>query len=111
MKPTLTRPQRRALRKARATSFPFVVTGFLIDPVIVGTIALGKIYHHSKADPRTGRFVDGHMIHTSWIAGFVEYGGFVVLITRNSQYACVVSNDEKSALIWSIQSVPKPTFH
>ncbi|WP_417315949.1 hypothetical protein [Cycloclasticus pugetii] len=57
-----------ALRIARDTAFPVPTTGFLLEVVIVDHIAVGQFYGHVKADPLTGRFADGHLMHTSAIA-------------------------------------------
>jgi hypothetical protein len=107
----LLRPQRLALQKAWNVDFPFAVTGFLLDPVIVDTMAVGWIYRHVKADPLTRRFADGNLIHTSYVVGFVEHAGFVVLITRNSAYVCVVGDVEKLILMRGIEALPKQTYH
>lgn len=111
MKHILTRSERSALRKAWSAEFPFAVTGFLLDPVIVETVAVGWIYHHVKADPLSGRFADGNLIHTSYIVGYVEHDEFVVLITRNSCYVCIVGNVEKLTLMRGIEALPKQTYH
>ena len=71
----LTRSQKRALVRARKTTFPSAMTGFLIDPVLLGSIVVGRVYGHIKADPATGRFPDGHLMHTSSVGGFFEHKG------------------------------------
>ena len=102
----------RGLNKAQRTVFPFAITGYLLAPVLLGSVAVGRIYGHIKADPVTGRFTDGHLMHTSSVGGFFEHEGFVVLVTRNSLYVCVVPRAAvKFWLIGQLQALPKPTFH
>lgn len=107
----LLRSEKQALQKARDAVFPFAVTGYLLHPIIVGMVAIGTIYHHVKADPVTNKFADGHIIHTSAIAGFIVHEGFLVLNTRNSMYVCVMREADKAVLINTIKSLPKPTYH
>lgn len=107
----LSKSESLALERALETPFPFEVTGFLLDPMIVETVAVGWIYGHVKADPLTGRFADGNLIHTSYIVGYVEHDEFVVLITRNSCYVCIVGIVEKLILMRGIEALPKQTYH
>ena len=107
----LLRSEEQALKKARDTVFPFAVTGYLLNPIIVGMVAFGTIYHHVKADPVTNRFADGHTIRTSPIAGFILHDGFLVLNTRNSLYVCVMHEADEAVLINIIRSLPKSTYH
>lgn len=101
----------RGLRKAQRTVFPFAITGYLLAPVLLGSVAVGRVYGHIKANPATGLFTDGHLMHTSSVGGFFEHEGFVVLVTRNSLYACVVPHASKTLLIGQLQTLPKPTCH
>lgn len=104
--------EKRILKKARKISFPFEVTGYLMSPVVIDSIAFGRVYGHIKADPVTGRFSDGHLIHTSELADYVIYRGYVVLITRNSVYVCCVSSIIDGMLLMNcLNSLPRPTCH
>ena len=111
MKLSLSKFEALALQTARDTAFPLPVTGFLLDVVIVDCVAFGHIYAHVKADPLTGRFTDGHLIHTSAIATFHEHAGFVILHTRNSHYVCVLSEADKDELLRHLKWLSKPTLH
>ncbi len=107
----LTTPERAALRAAEEYSFPFSVTGFLLDPAVVSQVAIGHVYRHVRADPLTGRFFDGHLMHTSLISHFFEHGGFVVLVTLNSRYVCVNAETEKALLLASLAAQRYPPLH
>ncbi len=99
-----------ALCKAMKTDFPFAVTGFLLDPSIVGQIAFGRVFRHVKADPVTGRFTDGHLMYTSRVTGFLEYDQ-VVLVTLNSLYVCVFADTEESLPISAPLTLSTPNVH
>ena len=78
---------------------------------MVGNVCIGHVYHHAKANRMTGRFSDGHLIHTSSVGAIFEHAGFPVLITRNSVYVCVVLCDEELAGILSHELISQPPFH
>jgi len=100
------------LKKAREVKFPFEVTGYLISPKIINRFALGRIHAHIKADFVTGRFTDGHLIHTSDIADFIMHRGFIVLITRNSSYVCCFPDlDDELPFVKELNAFPRPTRH
>lgn len=107
----LSEAERLLLRKAENTLFPFSVAGFLLDPVVVDQVAVGRVYRHVRADPLSGRFADGHLMHTSRIGCFFEYEAFVVLITRNSIYVCVLSATDRLSLLTELERLEKSTRH
>lgn len=53
----------QVLQAARKTRLPFTVTGFLIEPKVLGWVAVGRAYHHVRRGPN-GRFAHGHLMHT-----------------------------------------------
>ncbi|PCD01098.1 hypothetical protein [Halopseudomonas pelagia] len=99
------------LQRAFDTLFSLPVTGFLVDPVVVRTVCVGRVYRHVKADPRTGRFVDGNLFHTSYVVGFAEHGEFVAVTTLNSVYVCVALEEQRQELIAGLCVLPKLTWH
>tara|TARA_R110001606_G_C15402775_1_gene653374 strand:- start:1437 stop:1772 length:336 start_codon:yes stop_codon:yes gene_type:complete len=111
MKDCLSRSEKQALKKARETSFPFPVTGLLLDTYVAREVCWGHVYDHVRRNPETGRFSDGHEIHTSSIGAFYELGEYVVLVTRNSVYVCIGQPEQQMALMEDLHQVPGPALH
>ncbi|MEH6686473.1 MAG: hypothetical protein V7693_04350 [Halopseudomonas sabulinigri] len=99
-------PLSALLQRAFDTRFSLPVTGLLVDPFVVRTVCVGWVYRHVKADPLTGRFVDGNLFHTSYVVGFAENGEFVVITTLNSVYVCVAMEEQRQELIASLSILP-----
>jgi hypothetical protein len=111
MKSDLSALEKAMLHKARETSFLCPVTGFLLDSYVASGVCWGYVYDHVKMDPQTGRFSDGHEIHTSTIGAFFEFGEYIILVTRNSVYVCIGEPSEQRSLIVDLQLLPGPAFH
>jgi len=81
--------QEGLLRRARSVVWPVAVTAYLTDVKIHGHILLGITWGHRKALPLSGKFADGHLIHTSDICGLDRVGRYWIVETRNSHYVIV----------------------
>ncbi|MGH1448798.1 MAG: hypothetical protein ACRBBM_05155 [Pseudomonadaceae bacterium] len=111
MKSDLSALEQEMLNKARETAFPCPVTGFLLDSYLANGVCWGYVYDHVKMDPQTGRFSDGHEIHTSTIGAFFEFGEYIILVTRNSVYVCIGQRDQQMALMEDLRPLPGPALH
>lgn len=111
MKGDLLSLEKLTLQRAVETNFQLPVTGFLLDAVMIGSVCIGYVYHHAKADPLTGRFSNGHMMHTSSVGSIFEHAGFPVLITCNSVYVCVVLCVEELETFLSHELISQPLYH
>jgi hypothetical protein len=84
----LTHSDALALENAAYHDFREPVTAYLTSVYFVGGLCLGIVWGHDKADA-TGRFADGHRIHTSQIVSIERDGDFPVIVTLNSRYVLI----------------------
>lgn len=81
--------QGRLLLRAKSIAWPVVVTAYLTDVKIHGRILLGVTWGHRRASVESGRFTDGHLIHTSDVCGVDRVGRYWIVETLNSHYVVV----------------------
>lgn len=84
----LTQEEILNLEIAAFHEFRIPVTAFLTSVYFSDGICIGVVWGHDRADA-TGRFADGHKIHTSHVMRIERNEDFRVIVTRNSRYVMV----------------------
>jgi hypothetical protein len=77
-----------ALERAAYHDFREPVTAYLTSAYFVDGLCLGIVWGHDR-DDETGRFADGHRVHTSKIVTIEKDGDFPVVVTLNSRYVLI----------------------
>lgn len=77
-----------ALERAAFHDFRKPVTAYLTSAYFVDGLCLGIVWGHDRNDA-TGRFADGHRVHTSQIITIERDGDFEVVVTLNSRYVLI----------------------
>lgn len=77
-----------SLERAARHEFSQPVTAYLTSVYFVDKISLGIVWGHDR-DDESGRFANGHRIHTSHVLGIERDGEFPVILTLNSRYVLI----------------------
>ncbi len=99
------------LKEAKAVYSSFSVTGYLLGVFPYEDICFGRVYGHVRADSHTGRFADGHLMHTSTVMKVYERNQVVAVSTLNSLYVCVTLHFERAIFFSHFDALSKPLTH
>lgn len=77
-----------SLEKAARHDFRQQVTAYLTSVYFTNNICLGIVWGHDR-DDETGRFANGHRIHTSQVLTIERDEEFPVIVTLNSRYVLI----------------------
>ncbi len=77
-----------SLERAAYHDFRESITAYLTSVYFVDSLCIGIVWGHDRNDA-TGRFADGHRVHTSQIVAIERDGDFPVIVTLNSRYVLI----------------------
>lgn len=96
--------QQKLLDKALLLEWPVPVTGFLINARFDSGSLIGVVWHHRKAGLSGSKFADGHLIITSAILGYREYGDYWLFRTLNSHYVVINFSGDLGSILVAINA-------
>lgn len=81
----------KRLKQASAHVFSRPVTAYLTEARFLSDICIGVTHMHRRANPMTGQFSDGRVIHTSRLLRIEHETGFWILHTLSGSFYVIVS--------------------